>query len=453
MLQQNSIFEKYQNPFTLVASPFTFSGFIEDNIKYYEDLTRDSIKEILETSDKEFRNSKERKRRYYIKYVRPRTITTMAGVITYKRTIYIDRSTNKTYCYVDLKFGIRKRVKYTDDVGTEAFLRAADSNSMIKVGKELGRMIHTKYTIEDDFIFTIPRQTIYNLLKRVKEINIIDDKPKKTIKDLYILLDEKYIGNQDPKSPKIMAKCALVLEGLDSTNNRHKYINKHYFTRVSSNYGEELVDYIDKLYDIQSLKQIHILADGGAWIKQVINDDIRPLGIKTTFYLDHFHFSNSLWSLTQNKKIYDLILEYYASGMYADANQVLNTFIDKSPDKVKYFKNNKYSIHNMLNLKNMNCAAEQVISHHIASQFTSVPKAYSIDNINRYLSMRDNLKNGENLKKLYLLAIHDKNNNSPTTIINKTPIEYISKIDDSEQYKQGSQYRYIHYSLSFNHEF
>ena len=61
MLQQNSIFEKYQNTLPILASPFTFSSFIEDNINYYENLTRKSIKEILESSDLEFRNSKDRK--------------------------------------------------------------------------------------------------------------------------------------------------------------------------------------------------------------------------------------------------------------------------------------------------------------------------------------------------------------------------------------------------------
>lgn len=453
MLQQISIFEKYQNTLPFMASPFTFSSFIEENIKYYENLTRDSIKQILENSDLEFRNSKDRKRRYYIKYIRPRTITTMAGIITYTRTIYTDRTTNKTYCYVDSKFGIRKHVKYTDDVGSEAFLKAASSNSMIKVGNDLGKEIHTKYTIEDDSIFAIPRQTIYNLLKRVKEINILDDNIKKQVKDLYILLDEKYIGNQNPKSPKIMAKCALILEGLDSSNKRHKYINKHYFTRVSDNYGEQLIDYITRLYDISYLKHIHVLADGGLWIKQVINDDIKPLGIKTTFYLDHFHFSNSLWTMTQNKKIYDLILNYIANGMFDDARKVLNTFKEKSPDKVKYFLNNKTSIKNMLNLKNMNCAAEQMISHHVASIFTSVPKAYSIENINRYLSTRDNLRNGENLKKIYLLGVYYNNDDSPITYINKTPIEITTKLNDNEIYKQGAEYRYVHYSLSYNHEF
>lgn len=451
MLQQNSIFEKYQAPFPTIANSFTFAGFIEDNINYYEEKTRISIKEILEKADADFKSSNNRKQRYYVKYVRPRTITTMAGTITYTRTIYKDLTNNKTYCYVDEKFGIRKHIKYGDDVGAMAYEMSSDNNSMIKVGKELGKMINTKFTIKDNVVHSIPRQSIYNLIKRVKEINIIPKTPKKQVDDLYILLDEKYIGNNNPNNSKIMIKSALILEGIDTTNKRHKYLNKHYFSKVSSHYGEELVDYIDKIYDLESIKHIHVLADGGAWIKEVFNSQIKPLSSKTTFYLDYFHFSNALWSLTQDKKIYNILIDYYKHGMYDEILQVLKLYEDKS-DKITYLFNNKIFIHNMLNLKKMNCAAEQVISHHIASQFSSVPKAYSIDNINRYLSMRDNLRNGENLKELYLLAINSKDN-SPATTINKNPVDYYKETKDSEQYRQGSEYRYVHYSLSYNNEF
>ena len=256
MLQQNSIFEKYQTTFPTIADSFTFAGFIEDNVNYYEEKTRISIKETLEKADADFKNSKDRKRRYYVKYTRPRTITTMAGTITYTRTIYKDLTSNKTYCYVDEKFGIRKHIKYSDDVGAMAYEMSSDNNSMIKVGKKLGKMINTKFTIKDNSIHQIPRQSIYNLIKRVKEINIIPKVPKKQVDDLYILLDEKYIGNNNPNSSKIMIKSALILEGIDTTNKRHKYINKHYFSRVSNHYGEELVDYIDKIYDNISLKLI-----------------------------------------------------------------------------------------------------------------------------------------------------------------------------------------------------
>ena len=373
----------------------------------------------------------------------------MAGTITYKRTIYTDRTTNKRYCYVDEKFGIRKHIKYTDDVGAIIYNTSSDINSMIKTGGIIGKFIHSKFTLKNDSIFSIPRQSVYNILKRVKEIDIIPKGKKKDIDDLYILMDEKYISNNKPNNNKIMVKSASLVEGLDTSNNRHKYINPNYFSRYSTNFGDELINHIDNIYNLENIKHIHVLADGGNWIKEVFNSSIKPSVSKATFYLDHFHFKNTLWSIIQNKPIYNKIIYYYKNNMYDDIRKVLNLYKNDNTEKrIKYLLNNKVYIKNMLNLKNMNCAAEQVISHHISSQFTSVPKAYSEKNINRYLAMRDNYKNGENLKELYLLGLQDKTA-SPTTIINKKPIEYSPKLEDSEKYRQGSTYRYIHYSLSY----
>lgn len=453
MLQQNFIFEKHLLPFPNLADPFTFASFIEDYIGHFEELTRNSIKETLEKADEEFKNSKDRKRRYYIKYKRPRTFTCMAGTITYNRTIYIDRSTNKTYCYVDEKFGIRKRIKYTDDVGAKAYEMTSNNNSMIKVGEELGKMIHTKFTIKKDSIFAIPRQSIYNLLKRVKEINIVPKANKKIVDNLYILMDEKYIGNQEKDSSNIMVKSALINEGLIITNKRHKYLNPKYFSKVTNNFGEELVDFLDKYYDLEKVNKIHVLADGGTWIKEVFNSSIKPINNNSAFYLDKFHFTNTLWSIVSNKRIYYKIISYYKHSSYDDIRKALSVYRnEKTETRIKYLLNNKFSITNILNLKKMNCAAEQVISHHIASIFSSVPKAYKTNNINRYLSTRDNLKNGENLKEIYLLALHSKDP-SPITTIDKNPVDYYKEPKDSEQYKQGSEYRYVHYSLSYNNLF
>ena len=54
---------------------------------------------------------------------------------------------------------------------------------------------------------------------------------------------------------------------------------------------------------------------------------------------------------------------------------------------------------------------ESQISHNIADLFTSRPKAYSINMINKFMKIRLHYKNGNNLKELYL-----NNFNSNTTL-------------------------------------
>ena len=48
----------------------------------------------------------------------------------------------------------------------------ADENSMIKIGNEVGNLIHAKFSLKDNRDYAIPRQTVYNLMKRSKEIRI-----------------------------------------------------------------------------------------------------------------------------------------------------------------------------------------------------------------------------------------------------------------------------------------
>ena len=53
------------------------------------------------------------------------------------------------------------------------------------------------------------------------------------------------------------------------------------------------------------------------------------------------------------------------------------------------------------------------------SESTSVPKAYTSVNIERYLSMRDNYRNGLNLKEIYLEAIDSDMKDKDMIVINE----------------------------------
>lgn len=79
------------------GSPYNYVRLIEDFSFNGEELIRRSIKKFLEDMDYNFRYSTRRSEHYYVKVTRERTIITIFGEITYKRTIYKDRLNNKTY--------------------------------------------------------------------------------------------------------------------------------------------------------------------------------------------------------------------------------------------------------------------------------------------------------------------------------------------------------------------
>jgi len=454
-------------PLNVPGSPLVFPRLIEDFSFNGERMIREEIRDFLEKMDRDFRDSPGRSKDYYVNNTRQRTIITMFGEITYRRTIYKDRLNGKIFCYVDEKLGIDRYSRYTGDVAAYAAEAYSDENSMIKVGIELGSLIYSKFSLCDNRIHLIPRQTIYNLLRRVKEIRIQPESEKKKLKTLYVLMDEKYLPDHhkiDPdgkesRSSK-MSKAALICEGLDrSDKKRHRYINCSYFSLYKGDYGSELISYIDQRYDLKHLKKIFVLADGASWIKSV-SGDLRFPKISTKQFLCKFHYHKALWRIFKDRDLYDLSLDYVYHEDKRDLNKLFKTVKSETNKKdIDYINNNWSLIRNMIHLKNMNCAMEQCISHHIHSQFDNVPKVYSDGNLNRYLSFRDNYRSNENMKYLYLEALKDKNTQTDKTIINKTsydlshfdrqiPLPYYTAALESGKrpvvFKPHDDYRFIY---------
>ena len=351
---------------------------------------------------------------------------------------------------MDDKLGIDSRIRYTNDVAAYCFEAYADENSMIKVGKEVGNLIHAKFSLDKNDDYAIPRQTIQRMLKRVKATYIKPLQEKKRVEDIYILMDEKYLpDHNDPNKPvskkrKKMTKVAMLVEGLDTSNKRHKYLGVSFCSLYKGDFSLRLLEHLNDRYDLEYLKHIHVLADGGTWIKTV-SDEISVPNAKLTKYLCKFHFHQALNRIFPIKDIYDLAIDYIYHDKQEDLYELFNATLNKVKEElnintkedeesssryknlknnINYIKNNYSEIMNMISLENMNCAMEQCISHHICSEFSNVPKVYSGDNLNLYLSMRDNYRNKENIKMIYLLALNDANSDSECTYINKKIMDF-----------------------------
>ena len=428
----------------------TWPRLIESMCKKTEEEIRNQLVEYLEEMDRKFRYSEDRLNKYYVKNTRKRTLITMYGEITFRRTQYINLSTKKPYCYIDDKLGIDSRIRYTNDVAAYCFEAYADENSMIKVGKEVGNLIHAKFSLDKNDDYAIPRQTVQRMLKRVKATYIKPLQDKKKVEDIYILMDEKYLpDHNDPNKPgskkrKKMTKVAMVVEGLDTSNKRHKYLGVSFCSLYKGDFSLRLLEHLNDRYDLEYLKHIHVLADGGTWIKTV-SDEIGVPNAKLRKYLCKFHFHQALNRIFPIKDIYDLAIDYIYHDKQEDLYELFNATLKSVKEElnintkedeesssrytnlknnINYIKNNYSEIMNMISLENMNCAMEQCISHHICSEFSNVPKVYSGDNLNLYLSMRDNYRNKENIKMIYLLGLNDADSDSECTYINKKIMDF-----------------------------
>ncbi len=102
----------YVAPLTTSLSSLEYGQLISSLSDALAYIGRDALKATFEEMDLAFRNSPHRTSNYYVKQTRYRTIMTVFGEVTYKRTEYIERSTRKPYCYVDRKIKLRSRERF-----------------------------------------------------------------------------------------------------------------------------------------------------------------------------------------------------------------------------------------------------------------------------------------------------------------------------------------------------
>lgn len=382
-------------------------------------LARSLLKYIFEKADEEFRNSQNRTDHYYVKDTRERTIITIFGQLTYKRTIYQNRDTKKYFCYVDRKFGIPKYDQYDPCVKSMIYESYANNNSMIKVGQIIGDRIFSPFSLSKDRIYhAIPRQTVQNILKSHSALAIQPASIEAAPDTLYVMADEKWIAlqshDENKEKERQMVKAAISFEDValvKGHKKRNQLVNRNVFFGTGSNFWNSIYDQLCSIYDMNSIKHIWVLGDGANWIKNgtyVFRSD----STRSSFSLDKFHFKQALRRISKDKDIYGVLCsacENNDKKLFKETVEVL--LEDETCPRDTIETNRDYILSNWSYIQNtyqsmfMPCSMESGISHHICSQFTSVPKAYIRENLSKYLSLRESFINGYDLRNMYIQSV------------------------------------------------
>ena len=368
-----------------------------------QQTARDIVKSIVistfEELDNEFKQSTYRKSRYYInKSNVPRTLITIVGEITFNRTYYISKHSNKKFFYIDKIFDLPKNDHYDPIVKAISISKA---------------------------VSTSQAQSVYNWIKNWYIPNIVP-KSVETPETLYVMADEKYIGAQNI-SKDIMIKCFVTFEDIkDISKNRRQLVNRSVFSCCTSKAWPKFMDFIAMKYDFSKIRNICLLADGGSWIKSDIPELKLDPNNFVKFYLCEFHFKQAIHHITtvSDERYYLLhIFNTKPKSYFIDA---VNTIILNNPKrkdiitkKLKYIINNYTNIKSILAL-NIGSSMESHISHLIASFFSSRPKGFSTKIIEKYIKLNDYKYNNINIFKLYLSTYSKKQ----TVTLNENTYDY-----------------------------
>ncbi len=416
-------------PFTSRLSPIDYGYLMQNVSSWMYCFLRKVFVSVIEKADMEFRNSQDRIHRFYVKQTRPRTIITIFGEITFTRTEYQRRDTGESYCYIDRKLSLLPRQRYDCLVEAKAKELYADHNSMIKTGKILGEQINSFFSLDPNRkFFHIPRQTIYNLLHRRGKILLQPATVKYTPDTLYIMADEKWIPLQgectsERQHIKEMVKMAICFEGKENilrkdgtSTDRFQLKNKYIYgacTSERNNFWESLLNQLSYRYDLNKVKKIYILGDGGSWIKNGVQF-MKMSHNEVKAALDRFHANQAIHRMTSDKAFQDILTRH----LYELNREEFDTVAEiarsycTTDKEIETFENNLNYIHRhwnefkvMMKEVKIGCSMEQAISHILASHFTSVPKAYSRKNLPLYLNSRLLSENKEDVLLTHLMAI------------------------------------------------
>jgi Uncharacterised protein family (UPF0236). len=365
------------------------------------DIAKKSLITIFETIDKSFSISTERRSKYHIKSHHERTIMTIFGEITFERFFYRSKLTGKLYCYVDRLLGLHK-YDYFDPYLKAIIVDYASNNSMPKTALYINNLIGNRIKLEDGFKY-LSRQTVRNIILRAN-ISEVALNEQFEIESLYIIADEKWIHTQNNNRCDVMEKSVVIFETI--TNGR--LINKRAFASLDQSFLHKALDYIEASYDVEKIKYIYLMGDGASWIKNLTYEFKFTKGLKVIYGLDKFHFKQALHHLCLHSQLEQILTHYVLKDMKKDfihcTNLLAKNHSHRSEtilEKQKYILNNWHYIINLYKY-NLSCPMEAQISHILADLFTSRPKAYSINMINKLTKLRLLFKNKFNIKQLFL---------------------------------------------------
>ncbi len=356
------------------------------------------LKLVLEELDQEIKADKARKKEWAVVRKDGKGVLTPFGTVNYERTYYRHKESNKYSYLVDQKAGFKPRSRISENLKAE-LVDASAVMSYENATVELSR-----YNQE----LKVSKQSVGNCIKAFEAKGDPAPEEKKKVKVLYIEADEDYIKVRGKKK-KTMAKLVYIHEGTTGKK-RKKLKNTRHFTTVNRKPDElwyEIAEYIDLHYDVDSIEQIFLSADGASWIKVGL-DYIYD----ATFILDKFHLNKCIKAATEHAK--DLKRQVYRGICSLNQEKVLSNLRKAHQqaegearqkrilDAANYIRNNWDGIEAQVKHPEVGCSAEGHVSHVLSARMSSRPMAWSSSGAESMTQMRAVRANGKSVKAQYL---------------------------------------------------
>lgn len=368
----NETFNKNLNPLNLESKIRDVGDYF--TLKLYESF--------LNYIDNNFKNSKERKQKYYVKETRKRTLISSVGCITVNSTSYVDKITKESFVLLREILHLKPYQRLTNEAEYQLVKYAMDENMSQSARHALRNTIISRSTVSK------------KIAKLNGSINEVITRCENQPDVLYIEMDEIHANLQHGGNK--ICPCAIVHEGYEETFiKRKKLKNIHYFGSSELTYKElweVIFDYVDKKYDIDKFKAIFISGDGASGIKDYTN--CFP---NAKFVLDPFHYikKHLKYIFKNDTLLRNIADDYIRNDLIEDFKTLVKYQIKKHPEQKKKMKEHmNYIINNLEGIKNQRdelykcpCSMEGHISQGFARYITSSPYGFSKQGLKNKLKL------------------------------------------------------------------
>jgi len=394
----SSIYEKELE--NLIRERRDISQFILATKKTLDEVGATLVAEALETIDEAYRNSKDRKRNWTVKEkAAKKTLATIFGEVRYKRTYYKNKKTGEYSYLSDEAVGIKAHDKM-------------DASLKARLIEEAVFMPYSRSAKEAVEAVDLTSQTVMN---SIRELGSVDNaavgvkQEKRAVKILYIEADEDHVSLQ--AGGYVEPKLVYVHEGREkNSRNRWKLKNARYFSGVYTNSDElwvEVLDYIDKAYDMDSIEKIYLSGDGAAWIKNGLS------WIEGSIYvIDRYHLSKYVTQATAHMSYTTPIMwEYINMGDKEGVKKLFNAIISTTEPETKkrsvqeargYILGNWGGIMGQYESDYTGCSAEGHVSHILSSRLSSRPLGWSKRGVDQMARLRVFVANGGDVYDMFM---------------------------------------------------
>jgi len=376
------------------------SEFILATRKTLDEIGATLVAEALETINEVYKDSKDRKRNWTVKEkAAKKTLTTIFGEVKYKRTYYENKRADEYSYLSDEAVGIKAHDKL-------------DASLKAKLIEEAVFMPYSRSAKEAAEAVELTSQTVMNSIRGLGSVGndaaeIKQD--KRSVKVLYIEADEDHVSLQDGGYAE--PKLVYVHEGKKKAGkNRWKLLNARYFSGVYANSDElwvEVLDYIDKAYDIDTIEKIYLSGDGAPWIKNGLG------WIKgSIFVLDRYHLSKYVTQATAHMDYTTPIMwDYINRSDKESVKQLFNAIVSTTEPETKkravqearrYILGNWEGIMRQYEADYTGCSAEGHVSHILSSRLSSRPLGWCRKGVDQMSRLRVFVANGGNVYDMFM---------------------------------------------------